>query len=222
MNRQEIIRNTEAFVKKSLANAEGGHDWFHIERVFKNARKIASSEEVDEFVVALGALLHDIADSKFHGGDETVGPKKARQFLQEQEVDEEVISHVENIIKWISFKGGNEEQKFQSPELDVVQDADRLDALGAIGIARTFNYGGHKGRAIFDPAIKPNLNMTKKEYKASTAPTVNHFYEKLFLLKDRMNTETGRKMAESRHDFMENFLTEFFSEWGVSPEKPFS
>jgi uncharacterized protein len=219
MNQQQIIKNTEAFVKHTLADAEGGHDWFHIERVFKNAKKIASSEEVDEFVVALGALLHDIADSKFHGGDESIGPKIAREFLEDQDVPQKVILHVENIIKWISFKGGNEEQQFSSPELDVVQDADRLDALGAIGIARTFNYGGHKGRAIFDPEIKPNLNMSKEEYKKSDAPTVNHFYEKLFLLKDRMNTKTGKKMAEERHKFMEDFMEQFYREWGFPTEK---
>lgn len=216
MNKQEIILNTEVFVKKTLANAEGGHDWFHIERVFKNAKKIAASEEVDEFVVALGALLHDIADSKFHNGDETVGPKIARKFLEEQQVQEEVIAHVENIIKHISFKGGNEAQNFRSAELDVVQDADRLDALGAIGIARTFNYGGHKGRPLYDPAIAPNLNMTKEEYKKSNAPTVNHFYEKLFLLKDRMNTSTGKKLAEERHEFMEQFMEQFYREWNMS------
>ena len=219
MDKNRIISETQKFVKQTLKDAEGGHDWFHIERVFKNAKKIALSEEVDEFVVALGALLHDIADSKFHDGDETIGPERARRFLVEQKVDEEVIIHVENIIKWISFKGGNEAQEFKSPELDVVQDADRLDALGAIGIARTFNYGGHKGRPLFDPGIKPNLNMTKEEYKASTAPTVNHFYEKLFLLKDRMNTRTGRKLAEERHEFMENFLREFYKEWGLPSQK---
>ena len=219
MDQERIIAHTVEFVKLKLKDAEGGHDWFHIERVFKNAKKIAAFEEVDEFVVSLGALLHDIADSKFHNGDETIGPKIARQFLEGQNVAEDVIQHVENIIKWISFKGGNEEQQFRSPELDVVQDADRLDALGAIGIARTFNYGGHKGRPLFDPAIKPNLNMTKEEYKASSAPTVNHFYEKLFLLKDRMNTKTGRKLAEERHEFMENFLKEFFKEWGLPSQK---
>ena len=213
MSHEEIISKTEDFVKKTLYNAEGGHDWFHVERVFKNATKIASSEDVDTFVVALGALLHDIADSKFHNGDETVGPRIARKFLQKQQVKEEVIQHVEDIIKWISFKGGNEEQQFSSPELNVVQDADRLDALGAIGIARTFNYGGHKGRPLFDPNIKPNLNMSKEEYKASSAPTLNHFYEKLFLLKDRMNTETGKKMAVERHKFMEDFVNQFYKEW---------
>ncbi|WP_423820376.1 HD domain-containing protein [Salinimicrobium sp. TIG7-5_MAKvit] len=219
MNKDQIIANTVDFVKKNLKNAEGGHDWFHIERVFKNAEIIAASEEVNEFIVALGALLHDIADSKFHNGDETIGPKIARQFLQEQKVPEEDILHVENIIKYISFKGGNEAQEFRSPELDVVQDADRLDALGAIGIARTFNYGGHKGRPIFDPDVKPNLNMTKEEYKASSAPTINHFYEKLFLLKDRMNTKTGKKLAEERHDFMVRFLEQFYKEWGLPSQK---
>ena len=216
MTREEIIQNTETFVKETLKNAEGGHDWFHMERVFKNAKKIAASEEVDDFIVALGALLHDIADSKFHDGDETVGPRLAREFLKKQQVPEEVILHVENIIKWISFKGGNEEQRFNSRELDVVQDADRLDALGAIGIARTFNYGGHKGRPLFDPGIKPNLHMSKEEYKSSSAPTVNHFYEKLFLLKDRMNTETGKKLALERHKFMEDFMEQFYREWGIN------
>ena len=143
--------------------------------------------------------LHDIADSKFHDGDESVGPQMAREFLFKHDVDSAVIEHVVNIIKHISFKGGNEEQKFSSAELEVVQDADRLDALGAIGIARCFNYGGFKNRPLFDPAIKPNLNMTKKEYKASKAPTINHFYEKLLLLKDRMNTPTGKKIAQKRH-----------------------
>lgn len=219
MNKDQIIANTVDFVKEKLKNAEGGHDWFHIQRVFKNAKIIAASEDVNGFIVALGALLHDIADSKFHNGDETIGPRIARQFLQEQQVPQDDILHVENIIKWISFKGGNEAQEFRSPELDVVQDADRLDALGAIGIARTFNYGGHKGRPIFDPDVKPNLNMTKEEYKASSAPTINHFYEKLFLLKDRMNTKTGKKLAEERHDFMVEFLEQFYKEWGLPSQK---
>lgn len=219
MNKIQIIDNTEAFVKQKLAKAEGGHDWFHIQRVLKNAREIASEEKVDLFTVELGALLHDIADSKFHCGDETIGPKVAGDFLRDQKIPEEIINHVINIIRWISFKGGNELQEFSSAELAVVQDADRLDALGAIGIARTFNYGGFKGRPLFDPAVKPNLQMTKEEYKASTAPTVNHFYEKLLLLKDRMNTEKGKKMAAERHHFMERFLEQFFEEWGYTPQK---
>lgn len=209
----QIIRATIDFVKKTLADAEGGHDWWHIQRVWKVARHIAESEEADPFIVELGALLHDIADAKFHYGDESVGPKVARAFLEEQEVEEPVIEHVENIIRYISFKGGNHTSAFHSNELAVVQDADRLDALGAIGIARTFNYGGFKNRAIYDPNIPPKLNMTKEEYKKSTAPTINHFYEKLLLLKDRMNTKTGRKMAERRHQFMETYLEEFYREW---------
>ncbi|MFD2517451.1 HD domain-containing protein [Salinimicrobium flavum] len=218
MEKEQIILKTRYFVRETLRNAEGGHDWFHIERVLKNAREIAAGEEVDHFVVELGALLHDIADYKFHNGDESKGPKIAREFLQSQLVPVSIINHVENIIKWVSFKGGNEEQEFSSIELSVVQDADRLDALGAIGIARTFNYGGYRGRALFDPQIEPNLNMSKEEYKNSTAPTINHFYEKLFLLKDRMNTPTGRKLAEERHSFMKQFLQEFYREWGHTPD----
>lgn len=219
MDQDQILKNTRSFVKQTLQNAEGGHDWFHIQRVVKNASQIASGENVDHFVVELGALLHDIADSKFHDGDESVGPKVARDFLKNQEVSEEIINHVVKIIENISFKGGNITQEFTSAELQVIQDADRLDALGAIGIARTFNYGGHKGRPLYDPSIKPNLKMSKEEYKASTAPTVNHFYEKLFLLKDRMNTQTGRKIAERRHQFMELFLEEFYNEWGLDPDE---
>ncbi len=207
------ITRTIIFVKEQLENAEGGHDWFHIERVYKNSLLIARDENVDIFVVQLGALLHDIADSKFHDGDETVGPNLARTFLFSLNVDSKVIEHVINIIENISFKGGNEAQKFKSLELDVVQDADRLDALGAIGIARTFNYGGFKNRTLFDPSIKPNLNMSKEEYKSSDAPTINHFYEKLLLLKDKMNTKTGKRIAEKRHQFMELYLAQFYDEW---------
>ena len=213
MTSKDQITKTIAFVKEQLANAEGGHDWFHIERVYKNSLLISKNENVDVFIVQLGALLHDIADSKFHNGDETVGPKVAREFLFNINVDSKAIEHVIKIIENISFKGGNEIQKFKSPELDVVQDADRLDALGAIGIARTFNYGGFKNRTLFDPDIKPNLNMSEEEYKASTAPTINHFYEKLLLLKDKMNTKTGKRIAEKRHKFMELYLEQFYAEW---------
>jgi uncharacterized protein len=210
---QNIILDTINFVKISLSDAEGGHDWWHIYRVWNTAKHLAQHEEVDLFVVELGALLHDIADSKFHGGDEEIGPRKAREFLQTLQVEETVITHIENIITHISFKGGKLPQQFKSPELDVIQDADRLDALGAVGIARTFNYGGHKGRSIYDPDIRPNLNLSKEEYKNSDAPTLNHFYEKLLLLKDRMNTQTGRKMAEERHAFMVAYLDQFYKEW---------
>ena len=208
-----LIDRTIAFVKEKLDKAEGGHDWFHIERVYKNAMVIAQQEECDLTVVKLGALLHDIADSKFHDGDETIGPRTARLFLESESVDEQTISHVINIIKNISFNGGNFGQQFTSKELEIVQDADRLDAIGAIGIARTFNYGGFKNRAIYNPAIAPNLNMSKEEYKKSEAPTLNHFYEKLLLLKDKMNTETGKKIAQARHKYMENFLSQFYAEW---------
>jgi uncharacterized protein len=208
-----LINATIKFVKAELKNAEGGHDWFHIERVYKNALLIAKGENCDILVVELGALLHDIADSKFHNGDESVGPKKARLFLESENVSENTIIHVVNIIDNISFKGGNEVKNFHSLELDIVQDADRLDAIGAIGIARTFNYGGVKNRAIYNPEITPNLSMSKEEYKNSTAPTINHFYEKLLLLKDKMNTKTGKEIAIQRHHFMESFLSQFYAEW---------
>ncbi|WP_299258677.1 HD domain-containing protein [uncultured Aquimarina sp.] len=213
MIEDQIISKTIDFVKNTLRGAEGGHDWFHIQRVFKTSQTIAKDEDVDFLIVSLGALLHDIADSKFHNGDETVGPKMASKFLESLEVDKNIIDHVILIIENISFKGGNTIQKFTSPELDVIQDADRLDAIGAIGVARCFNYGGFKNRTLYDPEIAPNLNMTKEEYKTSTAPTINHFYEKLLLLKDRMNTKTGKGIAEDRHLFMEEFLGQFFKEW---------
>lgn len=212
---QNIINNTIAFVKETLADAEGGHDWFHIERVWRNAKLIAATEDVDLFIVELGALLHDIADAKFHNGDESVGPKKARAFLETQNVDEAIIVHIENIINFVSFKSSldTEGAKFTSKELEVVQDADRLDAIGAIGIARAFNYGGFKNRVLHDPDIAPNLNMDKETYKKSKAPTINHFYEKLFLLKNKMNTATGKRIAAQRHKYMEGYLEQFLTEW---------
>lgn len=213
MTPHQVIEETIVFVKKSLSDAEGGHDWWHIYRVWQLAKRIAQSEDVDLFVVEAAALLHDIADSKFHNGDETIGPIKARAFLESIEVDEGIITHIEHIISNVSYKGGKEKRNFSSLELDVVQDADRLDAMGAIGIARTFNYGGYKNRELYNPNIAPNLEMTKEEYKNSTSPTINHFYEKLLLLKDRMNTNTGRQMAEHRHQFMEAYLEEFYGEW---------
>ncbi|MBI9073371.1 MAG: HD domain-containing protein [Melioribacteraceae bacterium] len=209
----QIVNRTVEYVKETLSDAEGGHDWWHIYRVWKLSKHIAENENVNILIVELGALLHDIADSKFNDGDEEIGPLKAREFLTSLKVTEEIIQHVENIIRHISFKGGHNITEFSSLELDVVQDADRLDAIGAIGIARTFNYGGFKERSIYDPNIKPNLNMTKEEYKNSTAPTINHFYEKLLLLKDKMNTESGKKIAEHRHTFMQQYLDEFYKEW---------
>lgn len=214
MNKKHIIDHTISFVKKTLAEAEGGHDWFHIERVYKNAKLIANNEKVDHFIIELGALLHDIADAKFHDGDESIGPQKAKVFLKSLGIDKKSITHIEKIIRFISYKSSFEKsKKFSSPELKVIQDADRLDAIGAIGIARCFNYGGFKNRAIYDPSIEANTNMTKEEYKKSVAPSINHFYEKLLLLKDQMNTKTGKKIAEERHFYMENFLQQFFDEW---------
>ena len=213
MNTNTLIDKTILFVKATLAQAEGGHDWFHIERVYKNALLIAESEKCDLNIVQLGALLHDIADSKFHNGDESIGPRTARTFLESEKVEPTIIDHVIAIIENISFKGGKVERQFSSIELDIVQDADRLDAIGAIGIARTFNYGGFKNRALYNPEIAPNLTMTKDEYKNNEAPTINHFYEKLLLLKDKMNTTTGKQIAQDRHRYMEDFLEQFYAEW---------
>jgi len=213
-NRKSIVEETEKFVKKVLSDAEGGHDWWHIHRVRNLSLKIAKEEDVDEFVVELAALLHDIADPKFHDGDEEIGPEMAKSFLNSIKVEKRIVSHIENIIRNISFKNSFEKLNFNSKELMVVQDADRLDAIGAIGIARTFNYGGHVGTEIYNPEIKPVKFKTKEEYKKTKAPTINHFYEKLLLLKDKMNTKTALKMAEERHDFMLQFLDRFYEEWG--------
>lgn len=215
MTENKIIEKTTEFVKRTLADAEGGHDWFHIQRVLNNARLIAREERVNNFVVVLGVLLHDIADPKFYDGDESIGPKKATEFLRSLHVDNAVIDHVVKIIEHVSFKnslsaGGSQ---FDSPELQVVRDADRLDAIGAIGIARAFNYGGFKNREIYNPDIAPNPGMSKEEYKKSTTPTINHFYEKLLLLKDKMTTETGQRIARERHRFMELYLEQFYNEW---------
>lgn len=222
MDKIEIINQTELFVQKVLKNTESGHDWFHIDRVRKNAKQIALKENADGFILELGALLHDIADAKFHDGDESVGPKKAQNFLQALKVPREVIEQVVKIIENISFKNSLAEKptSFTSIELKILQDADRLDAIGAIGIARAFNYGGFKNRQMYDPAIPPVLNMTKEAYKKSTAPTLNHFYEKLLLLKDQMNTATGKKMASERHQFMLTFLEQFYREWNAENKYP--
>jgi len=212
MENQKIIDETVEFVKKTLAGAEGGHDRWHIYRVWKMAKHIAQTEQVDILVVELWALLHDIADAKFYNGDETIGPRIAGEFLTSIGVEEKIVTHIQNIIWNISFGWWNFQQKFTSPELDVVQDADRLDSLWAITIARTFNYWGHKNREIYNPNIKPNLNMTKEEYRKNEGPSLNHFYEKILLLKDKMNTKTGKELAKHRHDFVEIFLEEFHKE----------
>ncbi len=209
----EVIEATKSFVKKVLGNAEGGHDYWHAIRVLNMASEICNEEGGNMFVVQLSALLHDIADSKFHNGNEEKGPEIANNFLQKQSVNVSDINHVINIIRHISFSKSFEKSTFKSHELDIVRDADMLDAIGAIGIARTFNYGGHKGNAIYSPHIPPRKHMSKDEYKNGKSTTINHFYEKLLLLKDRMKTEKGREMAIGRHRFMEEYLNRFYKEW---------
>ncbi len=212
MDHELIINKTINFVKETLILAEGGHDWWHIYRVWNNAKLIAATEQVDMLIVELAALLHDIADSKFHNGDEEIGPATAGKYLRGIGIDEATVIHVQQIIRYLSFKSGFDKPVFNSMELAIVQDADRLDAIGAIGIARTFSYGGFKGREIYNPEIAPDLNMTKETYKNSTAPSLNHFYEKLLLLKDKMNTTTGKQLAEQRHTFMLTYLDQFYFE----------
>ncbi len=211
----QIINQTKEFVKQQLEKAEAGHDYWHILRVLKLSEKIAQTEGGNLFVIRLGALLHDIADAKFHNGDETIGPKIADDFLQSLSVDLDTIAHIVAIIENISFKNSFNGQKFTSLELQIIQDADRLDAIGAIGIARAFVYGGYKNNPIYNPDLKPNLHMTKEEYKKGDTSTINHFYEKLLKLKDMMNTQTAKKMAEERHQFMLQYLDQFYKEWKV-------
>lgn len=207
------IEQVKKYVKQELLGAEAGHDWFHIDRVYQTSIKIAQKEvDADIVVVSLIALLHDIADSKFHNGDESIGPEKANKILMELGFSRDVIDHVIYGIENISFKGGNHAQSFRSVELDIVQDADRLDAIGAIGIARAFNYGGFKNNVIYDPEIDPKLGMSKEEYKKYQGTTINHFYEKLLLLKGKFNTKAGKELAQSRHEFMERFLAQFYAE----------
>ncbi len=210
-----LIGNTIEFVKEKLEGAEAGHDWFHIERVWKLSRKIAEKEDCNIEVVELSALLHDIADPKFHNGDEMLALKISRGFLESQNASEDIIEQVLFVIKNISFKNRGEAPENLPIELKIVQDADRIDAIGAIGIGRTFNFGGFKNNPMYDPNIKPSLNMSKEEYKKSNGTTINHFYEKLLLLKDLMNTSEGKKIAEERHEFMLNFLDQFYKEWNV-------
>ncbi|HZW62616.1 MAG TPA: HD domain-containing protein [Flavobacteriaceae bacterium] len=214
MTNPTLIEKTIAFVKSELLNAEAGHDWFHTQRVYNNALLIAKNEVVNREVVQLAALLHDIADSKFHNGDETIGPRKAGAFLTSQQVSSEITAHVVAIISTMSYRNSlDNSSTFHSKELEVVQDADRLDAIGAIGIARAFHYGGYKNRSIYHPDIPPKSDMTPAEYKTQVSPTLNHFYEKLLLLKEKMNTSTGKKLAEKRHQFMLDYLEQFFNEW---------
>ncbi len=212
-NEEDFIRKTAEFVEEKLKGAESGHDWWHILRVWNNTKLILQEENADRLVCELTALLHDIADSKFHDGDETIGPRVAGEFLNGIGVEPAVVEHVQNIILNMSYKASLGTVNFHSKELEVVQDADRLDAIGAIGIARAFNYGGFKNREIYNPEQPVLENQSKEAYKNTTAPTINHFYEKLLLLKDKMNTRTAKKIAEGRHDFMDSFLQQFYSEW---------
>ena len=209
----KIIEKTIAFVKQALEGAEAGHDWFHIERVYRTSLLINKTEHGDDQVIALAALLHDIADPKFNNGDEEIGPRKAEEFLRSIGTEEEITTHVKRIIEHMSFKNSFDKVGFTSLEMKIVQDADRLDAIGAIGIARAFTYGGFKNRTLYDPAIKPVVEHTKDSYKNTTAPTINHFYEKLLLLKEMMNTETGKNIADQRHNFMLTYLDQFYKEW---------
>ena len=210
--KKKIIEATERFGRKCLEKAEGGHDWNHVERVLANAKKILKKEEANKLVVTLGILLHDIADPKFHQGDEQKGPSMAYAFLKETELPENKILEVIDIIKNISFKGGFNKKDDISLELMVARDADRLDAIGAIGIARAFNYGGYKGRPMFVPGEEPQSYDNAEDYRNSHSSTINHFYEKLLLLKDGMHTDTGKKIAKKRHDFMKKYLKEFLNE----------
>lgn len=212
----ELINKTIELVKEKLEGTESGHDWFHIERVWKLSLKIQEKEGGDKLVIELAALLHDIADPKFHNGDETIASKIVNEFLTEQKVDSATIEKVIFIIENMSFKNRNDAPENLPLELKIVQDADRLDAIGAIGIARTFNFGGYKNNLMYHPDIEPKLNQTKEEYKKSNGTTINHFYEKLLLLKDLLNTKTAKEIAEHRHRFMLQFLEEFYKEWNVS------
>lgn len=212
----ELINKTIELVKEKLEGTESGHDWFHIERVWKLSLKIQEKEGGDKLIIELAALLHDIADPKFHNGDETIASKIVNEFLTEQKVDSETIEKVLFIIENMSFKNRNDAPENLPLELKIVQDADRLDAIGAIGIARTFNFGGYKNNLMYHPDIEPKLNQTKEEYKKSNGTTINHFYEKLLLLKDLLNTKTAKEIAEHRHQFMLQFLDEFYKEWNVT------
>ncbi len=214
MIEQEIIKSTEQYLIEQFSGESTGHDWYHIRRVWRLSKSIAEKEgDMDMFVVEMGALLHDIADHKFYDGDDKIGPIKAREYLSKFEIEDARLEKIIDIVKEISFKGMGVPTKMSSREGEVVQDADRLDAMGAIGVARTFAYGGSKGRTIYDPMVKPVCHTSFAAYKMSTAPTINHFYEKLLGLKDRLNTDTGKIEGERRHLFMEEFLKNFYQDW---------
>ena len=208
-----IIDKTCQFVDQKLAGDGSGHDWWHIYRVWNLAKNIAAQEGANILIVELSALLHDIADWKFHDGDDTKGPQMAEQFLLENKVVREVIDPVVEIVATISYKGAGVSTPMQTLEGKVVQDADRLDAIGAMGIARAFAYGGHKNRLMYHPDEKPVMHQSFAQYKKNTGHTINHFYEKLLLLKDRMNTASAKQMAAGRHKFMQSYLEQFYEEW---------
>ncbi|WP_226915567.1 HD domain-containing protein [Hymenobacter siberiensis] len=210
----DVIATTARFIEDKFANEGSGHDWAHIRRVWLMARRLAAAHpEADALVTELAALLHDIADWKFHGGDYEAGPRAARAWLHSQQVAEEVVARVETVIREVSFKGSGVATPVSSIEAALVQDADRLDAIGAIGIARAFAYGGHAGRPLHDPAIAPMVHDSFASYQKNTAPTLNHFYEKLFHLQDRLNTDGARAVARGRHAFMEAYVARFLAEW---------
>ena len=208
-----FILKTIDFVKEKVKNYDAGHDWWHIERVWRNAQYINQFEQGDAFIIDLAALLHDIADAKFFNGDENIGPDLAKEYLKTNHIDLIVIEQVGQIIENMSFRKSLGLVEFHSNELDIVQDADRLDAIGAIGIARAFTYGGYKNRELYNPEMPPLTTISQEEYKKSTSPTINHFYEKLLLLKDKMKTMTGKRLAAERHIFMEKYLDQFYKEW---------
>lgn len=212
--KQKIIKRTQEYVKNELQGESSGHDWWHIVRVRNNALEISSKEkDVDIFVVELSALLHDIADWKFHGGDLKIGSTTARKWLKKQNVGNETTEKVCKVIDQISFKGAGVNVIPSTLEGKIVQDADKLDAIGAIGIARAFAYGGNMGREIYNPEIKPEFHKSFKTYKSSKGHTINHFYEKLLLLEGRMYTRTAKRIAKERHKYMEKFLERFYKEW---------
>ncbi len=213
MKKEEIKARTIEFVKDTLAGDGSGHDWWHVYRVWKMAVHLRESEGGDLLSIELAALLHDIADHKFHGGDLTKGPAVAAAFLRKQGADEALIQRVAAIIGEVSYKGARVADTVSSTEAQIVQDADRLDAIGAIGIARTFAYGGSRNRPLYDPAIPPVMHHDFESYRKSENPTINHFYEKLLLLKERMHTPSAKRIAEERHRFMELFLERFYLEW---------
>ena len=213
MDKKRILENASLKIRDLLGDDGAGHDWWHIYRVVMLAKRINREENADPFIVELAAWLHDIADHKYHGGDHSAGAREARKWMKSQDIEEEIMLHVEAIIKEISFKGAQVDTPMSSLEGLIVQDADRLDAIGAIGIARTFAYGGSRDRLMYDPSCKPTMHDDFESYKNSTAPTINHFYEKLLLLKDRMNTNAGKRLAEGRHNYMKAYLEEFFAEW---------